>query len=77
MRFLGEYPTRKVEEAFETYVKNRSRFPTPNDIIGIIEGRIKRDGFYYNHLIKKAGSRSREENIYIEKYEKSAAKDWE
>lgn len=78
--FLASYETSKVVAAFKRYIKHRREFPTPADIIGIIEGRIKRDASYYNRLrerVKQGDHLYSDEKEYLEKYEEQIAEDWE
>lgn len=77
MVMLGDFPASEVEEAFAKYLKLRSQFPAPADIIGIITGRIKRDSAYYSRLIKKGDARSYEEDVYVVKYETQIKQDFE
>src|SRR3984885_15906300 len=51
--FLGRYPTKAVASAFDKYIRHRREFPTPADIIAIIQSSVKRDGAYYTHLGRK------------------------
>lgn len=74
---LADYPASAVESAFKRYVENRSQFPTPADIIGIIKGRIKRDSVYYKALVSRIESLTGDERIYLQKYEQQTIKDWE
>jgi hypothetical protein len=53
LSFLGRYPTEVVASAFDKYIRHRREFPTPADIIAIIQGRVKRDGAYYTRLCRK------------------------
>ena len=77
---LGGYPTRTVAAAFEKYLRNRREFPTPADIIGIIEGRVKRDGAYYTRLCRKIQEGAfvdDDELAYMRLYEGQVRNDWE
>jgi hypothetical protein len=76
---LGSYNPKQIEEAFNKYIKYRSDFPTPADIISIIEGRIKPDSAVYNNLIRKrreGAFLSYEEEDYISKYEDQVFNEW-
>jgi hypothetical protein len=78
--FLGGYPTQDVESAFSKYIGHRREFPTPADIIGIIEGRVKRDGAYYTRLCRKIQEGAfvtDDELAYMRKYEGEVRNDWE
>jgi hypothetical protein len=77
--FLGKYPAQKVHDAFEKYIKNRREFPTPSDIIGIIEGRVKRDANVYRNLLKQRKEGvflGDDEHRYIREYERETMEDW-
>jgi hypothetical protein len=79
LNFLKDYPAEKIIKAFEKYVKIKSEFPTPADIIAIIEGRIKRDSVYYQKLLDKQRSRGfllNHEQTYISKYESQLHEEW-
>jgi hypothetical protein len=78
LNFLGGYEAQEVVDAFNHYVKHKSEFPTPSDIIGIIEGRIKRDSAYYRKLLtkQKHSIMLASEAIYIKKYENQLHEEW-
>lgn len=78
--FLGKYPAEKVHAAFEKYIRNRREFPTPSDIIAIIEGRIKRDVGVYKNLLKQRREGqflSDDDHKYIREYEEQTMQDWQ
>jgi hypothetical protein len=80
LNFLGSYPTQDVASAFDKYIRHRREFPTPADIIGIIEGRVKRDGAYYTRLcrqIQEGAFVTDDEHAYMRKYEGQVRNDWE
>lgn len=78
--FLAEKPPQKVVKAFERYVRERTRFPTIADILGLIEERIKPDKPYYMTLkkrLERGEYLSEREQKYIKSYEKQVLNDWE
>ena len=80
LSFLGGYPTRAVAAAFDKYIRHRREFPTPADIIGIIEGRVKRDGAYYIRLCRErqeGAFLTDDEHAYMRRYEGQVRNDWE
>lgn len=82
LAFLGSYPAKDVLYAFKHYARNREEFPTPSDIVAILEGRIKRDAVYYKKLRDEAQKKGRyalnsEEHNYIMSYEQQVQEDWE
>ena len=80
MNFLGGYPTETVASAFDKYIRHRREFPTPADIIGIIQGRVKRDGAYYTRLCRKIQQNAfvdDDELAYMRLYEGQVRNDWE
>jgi hypothetical protein len=80
LNFLADKSPKKVVKAFERYVRERTKFPTIADILGIIEERIKPDKVYYMAL-KKRQQRGEfmgiGEEAYIQKYERQVLNDWE
>jgi hypothetical protein len=79
LSFLGRYPTDVVASAFDKYIRHRREFPTPADIIGIIQGRVKRDGAYYTRLcrqIQEGAFVTDEELAYMRLYEGQVRNDW-
>lgn len=73
IRVLGGYPASEVIPAFEKHVAQSRNFPTPSDIVGILEGRVKRDASYYRRLLDriKAGDfLSEDESRYLHAYER-------
>lgn len=77
MLILSDYPASDVEQAFKTYLEQRSEFPSPANIIGLVTDRIKRDSIYYAKLVKKGGERDYNEDIYVKKYEQQTLNDFE
>jgi hypothetical protein len=80
LSFLGRYPTRAVAAAFDKYIRHRREFPTPADIIGIIEDRVKRDGAYYVRLCRErqeGAFLTDDELAYMRRYEHQVQNDWE
>lgn len=80
LSFLGGYPTQAVDAAFDKYIRHRREFPTPADIIGIIEDRVKRDGAYYTRLCRKIQEGAfvtDDELAYMRLYEDQVRNDWE
>lgn len=80
LAFLSNYEVGKITKAFEKYIRTRTIFPAPADIIGIIEGRIKKDPAIYRNLLaqRRAGAYLMdEEKEYIRKYERQTLNDWE
>jgi hypothetical protein len=80
LSFLGRYPTEAVASAFDKYIRHRREFPTPADIIGIIEARVKRDGAYYTRLCRKIQENAfvdDDDLAYMRKYEGEVRNDWE
>ena len=80
LNFLGRYPTETVASAFDKYIRHRREFPTPADIIGIIQSRVKRDGAYYTRLCRKIQENAfvtDEELAYMRLYEGEVRNDWE
>jgi hypothetical protein len=77
LTFIGKYEPKEVFDAMKIYVSNRTKFPTPADLIGIMEGRIKRDMIYYSRLLKKKGNLTNDESYYIQQYELQTQNDWE
>jgi hypothetical protein len=80
LSFLGRYPTDVVASAFDKYIRHRREFPTPADIIAIIQGRVKRDGTYYTRLCRKIQENAfvtDDELAYMRLYEGQVCNDWE
>jgi len=77
VEFLGHYPASEVEPALKRYVSLRTRFPSPADIIGILDCRIKRDSTYYKELLKRRGSLTNDEKDYLQGYEQQTLEDFE
>lgn len=78
-KHLKEYDPVEIDKAFKTYIKCNSTFPTPSDIIGIIENRVKLDSELYKNLIRKRKDSylSFKEENYIDKYEKQLLNDYD
>jgi transcription initiation factor TFIIIB Brf1 subunit/transcription initiation factor TFIIB len=78
LNFLKDYPVDKVRAAFERYVRNAREFPTPSDIISILEGKVKRDPAYYRFLIehRKNNYLTTQQEEYVKKYEKQLFEEW-
>lgn len=76
---LANYPVAEIEQAFSKYLDNRTEFPAPASIIGILQGRIKRDASYYNKLQRKIkeGFLTPDESNYVKRYEQQLLEDWE
>jgi hypothetical protein len=77
---LGHYGPEKIKKAFDKYVSKRSDFPTPADIVGIIEKRIKPDIAVYQTLIrrrKEGAWLSTDEENYLRSYEEQAINEWD
>jgi hypothetical protein len=68
---LKDYDEEKIKKAFFKYLRDKSEFPAPSDIIDIIEGRkkLKMDHEFYRSL-KRQSFRTMEENDYVKAYEK-------
>lgn len=80
LSIIGKYEAEDVFMAMGRYVRQRSRFPTPADIVGIIEERVKRDPSYYNTIrekLKKGQNLTAEQSYYLKEYERQALNDWE
>jgi hypothetical protein len=80
LSFLADKPPNKVIKAFERYVKERTKFPTIADILGLIEERIKPDKSYYMVLqkqLERGEFLSEKEQKYIKAYERQVLNDWE
>ncbi len=72
---LAEYPTKVVMHAFKIYLKRSDEFPTPSDIVKIIEfkGRPDFNTSIYNVLQKRMASGAiltYKELEYIKDYER-------
>lgn len=79
LSFLGGYPTQDVVSAFDKYIRHRREFPTPADIMGIIEGRVQRDGAYTRlcRQIQEGAFVTDDEYAYMRRYEGQVRNDWE
>lgn len=80
LSFVGRYTPAEVFQALEKYIRLRSRFPAPSDLIGLIEGRIKRDPAYYGALkdkLKRGQTLTPEQSLYVKEYEKQTLEDFE
>ena len=80
LRFLADKPPKRVVKAFERYVRERTKFPTIADILGIIEERIRPDKPYYMALrkqLERGEYLSEREQNYIRAYERQVLNDWE
>src|ERR1700733_3545182 len=78
--FLGRYPTEAGASPLKKYTRHRREFPTPADIIAIIQGRVKRDGAYYPRLCRKLqeGAFVDDNDLaYMRLYEGQVRNDWE
>lgn len=79
MERLGHYESEQLNAAFDKYIRNRSEFPTPSDIINVIENKPKLDQAVYNNLLKKSrdgGFLSDSEYDYIYHYEEKTINEW-
>lgn len=70
---LGHYEPERIKEAFNEYIRNKANFPTPSDIIDILERKIRPDSAVYQKLLKQRRDGSyltNGEERYIREYEK-------
>lgn len=70
---LGDYDIQRIREAFAYYVKSFKEFPTPSDIVNIIERGNKppfERAVYVSISKKEAFERSTEEWNYMRDYER-------